>query len=526
MPIESERGWEERPDSRLTYAPMEVDAPTTPAPRGNAPRRPASALPFPFQRASELPRRATPFPRTASARPYPHYAPQMIRAPAPSYPHPSNARDQSDVHPPWANHGPVAAPPTHARATPYPTIARDTPLATWHRHPATPVPVQYGRPDGIAMPPPEPDMRETQLLALEDITEEEANGPAITPTPEGGWPEIQGDRPGWQYANMPGKMESSWRSRTFPHCLVATAGEGACDKGEAKRHTAQEDAILKVFGVKARVIQAHAATPTTRRNGDPTCNMLQVAYPADIQRILNEKCVSVQGGPTLFFFPAKPPPPTFMINVVRPEAFGANERDLNPVVRERMSRTTFRRRLIHIFQREMAKKNKTTPTAEERADAAIASVDIKLVTRTWHGEEIPLASIYCSVPSDEDETWFAVRDTFREARLGTDITGHPTPYADPMKCGTCHGVDHDTAMCKYPQLPDWNGPGGSRNRDDDEGDTEGRPQRDDRKRRGFRGRGRGAASGTGRGGAFNGGRGGGTFGSSRNNPSSRNDGRH
>ena len=140
-----------------------------------------------------------------------------------------------------------------------------------------------------------------------------------------------------------------------------------------------------------------------------------------------------------------------MVNVVRPEAFGANRRDLEPVLRERLGRPATRNRFVNIFARKIEETNIDDPTADEHTDTMIGTVTINLVTRLWKGEEVPLASIYCTIPTDSDETWYAIRDIFRTARLGTDITGHPTPYTDPMKCATCHGVDHDTAMCKFPK---------------------------------------------------------------------------
>ena len=189
-------------------------------------------------------------------------------------------------------------------------------------------------------------------------------------------------------------------------------------------------------------MQAHAENPRRKRNDAPFCNMVQVAYPADLQRIIDAKCISIRGGPTLFFFPAKPAMPTFMVNFERPEAFGARKQNPTRIVRDRMSRNAIRAKFVQIFKREMELTGSDEPSAEERADDAIRATSIELTTRIHRGEETPLASVYCSVPTERHDTWLAIREAFRTSKLGTDISGHPTPYNKPLKCGICHGIDH------------------------------------------------------------------------------------
>ena len=374
-----------------------------------------------------------------------------------------------------------AAPPRSARLATAPATEGPT---NRQRQDATPAPPQH---NPIAHTAPPPD--------LADIAEDtEGDDIFVTPPPaETGWPDIQGHRPGWQYENMTNAMTTSWQNRKFPHCLVAMAGEGACDPGEARRRTIQADAILRVFGIKAEIVQAQVNDPKRKRNDAPFFNMVQVAYPADVRRIVDAKCISIRDGPTLFFFPAKPVMPTFMANFERPEAYGARRQNPTRIVRKRMTRNAIRAKFVQIFKREMEITKSSEPTAEERADSTIQATTIELTTRFHKGDEIPLASVYCTVPLEREDTWLAVRDAFRTSRLGTDISGHPTLYNKPLKCAICHGIDHDTPMCKFPRTPDWCGPKADPRRDDDaeDDDADAAFNRGGKGKRGFKGRGRG-----------------------------------
>ena len=500
LPAQTSGGNDNRPDSRVSYVPMQVDVdiPRTPLQRQDDPFHPASAFPYPFRRASDLPRRATPFPRTASARPY---QPRRMQVEEPTPRRPSNPilLHATDA-PPYTQvyRNAQTPPPLAAPATPHPRLWGTERLATQGQttHAPTTFPPNQTTGTIFAQPPPHPTDQEQPMPDLMAIAEEEEEGDLfVTPMPAGGWPDIHGGRPDWQYENMANAMFKLWKARTFPHCLVAMAGEGACDPGEARRRTVQEDAISRVFGIKVEIVQAQAADQKRKRNDAPLCNMVQIIYPADLQRVLDAKCISIRDGPTLFFFPAKPALPTFMLNFERPEAFGTRKRNPTRIVRERMTRNAIRTRFIQIFRREMEIHGDNDQTAEERADAMIEVTTIKLVTRVYRGEEIPLATVYCAVPTDEEDTWYAIRDAFRTAKLGTDISGHPTPYTKPMKCGICHGVDHDTSMCKFPRAPEWSGPKNDSRSDDDidEDNTTSAHGRNGKGKRGFKSRGRGGS---------------------------------
>ncbi|EPS93000.1 hypothetical protein FOMPIDRAFT_94071 [Fomitopsis schrenkii] len=457
---------------------MAVDGPFTPPPQhlGDPFLRPATALPL---RQREAPRRATPYPRHASARPNrgPPIAP--VRTPIPQYPHPAE--------PTYANaprHGYVQMQDgdLHMERTPQAIPA----------HPNIQPAVQYAQhPHPTAPGPPAMDLDDA-----EDDFER-------TPTPNGGWREIQGKKPGWQLEGLTDAMAMGWKDTGFPRCLVATAGQGACDPDESQRRELQKNTIIKAFGFTPQIYQAQAKTTGGKRNGDPPCNLVRASYWPEIEQLLAAKCVSVRGGPTLFFFPVNPPFPSLMAVYSKPEAFGETGPQLTNAIRNRLFKPLYYDRLAALFQRdlELPKTPPTDLTPNDLTGILLNSISTKEITRIWKKREIPLVAIYCDVPTADEDTWYAVRAVFRSARLGTAITGQPVLYAEPLKCGTCRGVDHDTKICYLHSLVNWYGPGAG-DRNGEEAEEEEQPthhhHRDQRGGRGFAGRGRGARSGHGR----------------------------
>lgn len=329
---------------------------------------------------------------------------------------------------------------------------------------------------------------DNDMLPIPELPEDTVD---ITPTPDGGWQMIQGSKPGWQYENLSSEMASAWKTRTFPRCLIMTAGEGATDPGEANHRKLQEETVARHFGFLPRVIQARAEAKSGKRNDFPLCNLLQAPSWNDIRRVLDAQCVSLRGGATVFFFPISTPHPTLMGIFSQPEAFVAQGRHLTPTIRQRLSMQTNRDGLVAAYKHEIRSTNALPAfTAQELADATIDHVWAVEFVRLWKGEEIPLVALYCEIPSLNTTTWRNVRNAIRAAKLGTAISGHPLLYTEPLKCGVCHTIDHDTNGCYLPTLDEWFGPKrGSRADDADE--DEGR--NDNRGKRGFRGAGRGGA---------------------------------
>ena len=83
--------------------------------------------------------------------------------------------------------------------------------------------------------------------------------------------------------------------------------------------------------------------------------------------------------------------------------------------------------------------------------------------------EVPRFNIYAdSQLIHDDNIWSFLRESLAALTYKTPMQSCATTEISPSHCSICHGVDHPTGMCEFPQLEGWNGP----TRDD----TTNRPQ--------------------------------------------------
>jgi hypothetical protein len=88
------------------------------------------------------------------------------------------------------------------------------------------------------------------------------------------------------------------------------------------------------------------------------------------------------------------------------------------------------------------------------------SVKIKrLKFRTKGNVEVPRFNIYTNgqlIP--DDEIWFNICDSLAKLTYASPMQGQGYTEASPSTCNICHGVDHPTSMCKFPEIEGWFGP--------------------------------------------------------------------
>lgn len=73
--------------------------------------------------------------------------------------------------------------------------------------------------------------------------------------------------------------------------------------------------------------------------------------------------------------------------------------------------------------------------------------------------EMPRFNIYADsqfIP--DDDLWFLLRNTLVSLTYKSPMQGRGTPDITPSTCGICHGIDHLTGMCEFPDMDGWNGP--------------------------------------------------------------------
>ncbi|EPS94211.1 hypothetical protein FOMPIDRAFT_93939 [Fomitopsis schrenkii] len=287
----------------------------------------------------------------------------------------------------------------------------------------------------------------------------------LTPAP---WPAVHGDHPEWEFDNLEPSMRDYWRQldpRT-PACLVMEAGYGAADEHAEARRNRQIAAFKSAYGCKVRVVQAQPLTRTAR-NGPPLFSLAIADTTRDaagIAAAIASKWTSVRDGSTMYCLPLKTSLPSLVAIYTRVEAFGVTGDDaITRHICRHLESPEKRERILTFIKSDQARTKHTGLVNPELTLARlVSSVRAVSSTRTRAGTSTKLIAVHLEAPvaAGDGKAWLAFRDLFQALRFGTGLTGFPILYTDPMHCATCHGVDHDTAMCKLPNSAGWYGPGG------------------------------------------------------------------
>lgn len=100
------------------------------------------------------------------------------------------------------------------------------------------------------------------------------------------------------------------------------------------------------------------------------------------------------------------------------------------------------------------------PNIRDNIHAFLRSVYIKRLNfRTKGNVEAPRFNVYADsrfIP--DDDIWFNLRKSLANLPYTTPMLGRGTAEISPSTCSICHGVDHPTGMCEFPEMEGWNGP--------------------------------------------------------------------
>lgn len=88
------------------------------------------------------------------------------------------------------------------------------------------------------------------------------------------------------------------------------------------------------------------------------------------------------------------------------------------------------------------------------------SVKVKRLDFKIKGEiEAPRFNVYADGQLiDDDDVWLFLRESLASLPYTSPMHGHGNTVISPSKCGICHGVDHPTGMCEFPEKEGWKGP--------------------------------------------------------------------
>jgi hypothetical protein len=89
---------------------------------------------------------------------------------------------------------------------------------------------------------------------------------------------------------------------------------------------------------------------------------------------------------------------------------------------------------------------------EERITKILDTLRVQMVNICAPGGSLhPIANLYINCSFDNDEGWtrLVAKLEYCNSLIGTGV------YHPGWTCTICHGVDHPSGLCPFPQLPGW-----------------------------------------------------------------------
>jgi hypothetical protein len=96
----------------------------------------------------------------------------------------------------------------------------------------------------------------------------------------------------------------------------------------------------------------------------------------------------------------------------------------------------------------------------DRIQSFLDSVHIKRLNFQAKGKiDVPRFNVYADGQLIlDDDVWFYLRKTLASLTYTSPMLGRAHTAITPCTCAICHGVDHPTGMCEFPEKKGWNGP--------------------------------------------------------------------
>ncbi|KAF7792796.1 hypothetical protein EIP86_003895 [Pleurotus ostreatoroseus] len=284
--------------------------------------------------------------------------------------------------------------------------------------------------------------------------------------PEGGYPSINGDNPGWWLNGIPPDQEKLWD--TLPGCKAIIQIAGYSSQDGQFRESAKNN-LGKALALVHRLTDTNDAliSPGTTEADPPHAN----AAPHSIlvynmsgwerDQLQWRPCCSTPEI-TIFIHPFSKYDigHTYLGNL---GGFsGQKVETVLRVFRDKITNSAdIAATLDAMITGQAASLYAPGPinvddVIRQVAHSLIADV---LRVKDSDGFEAPEFCLYLSLPDVRPEAFSSFRNAFAKLKFSDPLIGNGC-FIPPTEstCGICHGADHPRGMCPYPTIPGWHGP--------------------------------------------------------------------
>lgn len=275
----------------------------------------------------------------------------------------------------------------------------------------------------------------------------------MTPTPEGGFDRIHGDRPGWQLFGVKPSQSKLWKNLPKGK-VIALINNMSSHETEPDRQevmTFVPDILEKALDIK----NVQLAVPDTPDNPHirPIAFLIWNIDEAIAQAMIEQYAF---GFPE-FQFTCHPIHEEFPEFICTLKGFGPtftnNKNDVLSLVLTTMREPDNWGKLARLA---MKIPNLVTLAPGQAVNALLMRVRIEVVKEKGAGGTAkPIVNIFAPSPTTSIDTWQKYRDIFYYAKYSNGISG--TGEGDNLfrQCATCHSFGHFKGLCPYIDVPYW-----------------------------------------------------------------------
>ncbi|TFY53907.1 hypothetical protein EVJ58_g9179 [Rhodofomes roseus] len=276
----------------------------------------------------------------------------------------------------------------------------------------------------------------------------------------GTWRPSQGDSANWKERGMVVKQRLSWTriAELQPTLGLQIAYHGSEEPGVEARITKMLDVFHNTLHApNASIFSSYSATGFHGMNLEPYWYLvtnLSILIIIELVRIGWMNLTTI----TLNFAFWSDPNPHLCASFRLIHRFGAQTKDeYEHLIRREILESDLYEITFEVLSRDIERGGMWS--GSRKADAIgemLDSIDVDVVPfRVGTNATEPIAVIYMKPPTADRRDWLRFSSKMKCHGFGSDLTGHPEPFAGRIWCGYCHSLGHTPATCSVRQTLGW-----------------------------------------------------------------------
>lgn len=323
--------------------------------------------------------------------------------------------------------------------------------------PFSPLALETSEEDGLRA---QLEVAETNRTIVRNTAPTVTNSPQrFTPSPEGGFPPIHLAHAAHLLDFVSSNTINAWLNVTGPKFLVRVFDYDGKDY-----ETMNAILTQRIRNVISEIMSTHKLEPINPRVAPPSPMegkntkdfpkaFLVFDIPTEVanmvvhQRVWSSHEITIEARP---FLSHELPTSFICLNGFTT----ANPDIIAGAVRDKWTSPEILGKIVEILEKSEIPLERCYDAAMYLCDSiSVEFIDYKVAKAI----SLPRFNIFATCPSNQPKTWTSLRVKLMTIHYPTPLDG--TGIAIPFTtCTLCHSIGHPNGLCKYPDIPSWNGP--------------------------------------------------------------------